>query len=684
MAPSLWRRPGTKTYTLVHRSQRDPLINDPTASDRVLKLVDNKSNRKNRGDGASTYAATEAGDLGVAVDDFTTEAEDAKLAQGDAAAYGIFYDDADDYDYLQHLRPVGGDANGNQKGAVGDAFFIEAPDSKNSKGKGKAKDRAGGFELSEAALARHETASTSSGAAAAQQPSFEMPDDVLPSHPLDEVSYAELLGSRVEPSGLRPDLDPSVREVLEALDDDAYAEGEEEDEDAFWDGVLSGGQVGAVEEQDWEDEEDDGEVPTLVNGSAAASRTADAAVAEGVERLNLNDKDGDGTWAAVQQFKATQSGPGNGSHVGSDEEEYDSEGGDTIADLRSTLAKTKRPMRKASGSAMGSAFSMSSSSMFRNDGLRTLDDRFDQIEKLYDDDSDDSWGGPGSEDDDEHEHGSDCDHDHGHAPVSAEPQGEQRAALEAILDDFLQKYEVIGGKYRHQLEGAASKDVAPLGSRDEKLSRLDRLRNELANLDLGAGEDEEAIARRKEKERIMSIVERQYEEEATRKRKGKDKIQDVTIIEDNYQDRWDCETVLSTYSNLSNHPRMLRLRDSRGPKPAQIKIDPKTGFPMVDGKSVLEPKTEDTIMEEEEEGEEEEEYVIRETIKRPRAETAEEKKARKAAVKAERASRREEKKGTKEAFNSETKRQKRVQGRRVADGGAADIKSGMEGVRRLA
>lgn len=254
-----------------------------------------------------------------------------------------------------------------------------------------------------------------------------------------------------------------------------------------------------------------------------------------------------------------------------------------------------------------------------------------QIEKLYDDDSDDSWGGPGSEDDDEHEHGSDCDHDHGHAPVSAEPQGEQRAALEAILDDFLQKYEVIGGKYRHQLEGAASKDVAPLGSRDEKLSRLDRLRNELANLDLGAGEDEEAIARRKEKERIMSIVERQYEEEATRKRKGKDKIQDVTIIEDNYQDRWDCETVLSafpsfrrfnvyragtninsphagTYSNLSNHPRMLRLRDSRGPKPAQIKIDPKTGFPMVDGKSVLEPKTEDTIMEEEEEGEEEEEY----------------------------------------------------------------------------
>jgi protein LTV1 len=157
---------------------------------------------------------------------------------------------------------------------------------------------------------------------------------------------------------------------------------------------------------------------------------------------------------------------------------------------------------------------------------------------------------------------------------------------------------------------------------------------------------------------------------------------------------------------------MLRLRDVRGPKPAKITIDPKTGFPLVDGKSVLEPRGgDDTIMEEEDEEEEEEEEfgesrpdmtlvpldgtdsvlllcaiaaVIREVIKRPRTETAEEKKARKAAVKAERAVRREEKKGTKEAFNSETKRQKRVQGRRVADGGAADIKSGMEGVRRLA
>lgn len=73
-----------------------------------------------------------------------------------------------------------------------------------------------------------------------------------------------------------------------------------------------------------------------------------------------------------------------------------------------------------------------------------------------------------------------------------------------------------------------------------------------------------------------------------------------------------------------------------------------------------------------------------ETIKRPRGESAEEKKARKEAVKQERAARRAEKKNTKEAFGNETKRQKRIAGKAVAGGAAADIRVGAEGVRRLA
>lgn len=42
MAPtkkSIYRQPGTQTFQLVHRSVRDPLINDPEASQQVFKPV---------------------------------------------------------------------------------------------------------------------------------------------------------------------------------------------------------------------------------------------------------------------------------------------------------------------------------------------------------------------------------------------------------------------------------------------------------------------------------------------------------------------------------------------------------------------------------------------------------------------------------------------------------------------
>ena len=38
MAPkSIFKQPGTQHFQLVHRSQRDPLIHDPDASQHVLK-----------------------------------------------------------------------------------------------------------------------------------------------------------------------------------------------------------------------------------------------------------------------------------------------------------------------------------------------------------------------------------------------------------------------------------------------------------------------------------------------------------------------------------------------------------------------------------------------------------------------------------------------------------------------
>jgi protein LTV1 len=196
-----------------------------------------------------------------------------------------------------------------------------------------------------------------------------MPEDVLPSHPLDEVSYDKIMASKAPERGLMPDLDPSIREVLEALDDEAYAADDgtgTDDEDEFWNGVLEGGEVQDKSEQVWDDEEAD----------------ETAGVAKGVEKLALDGHEGQDDasdqWAAFKRFKATGGGAAEASDD-EDDEDYGSEGGDTIADLRATLATANGPARKSGMSAAGSAFSMSSSAMFRNEQLRTLDDRFDQV-----------------------------------------------------------------------------------------------------------------------------------------------------------------------------------------------------------------------------------------------------------------------------------------------------------------
>src|SRR6478735_9495675 len=66
--------------------------------------------------------------------------------------------------------------------------------------------------------------------------------------------------------------------------------------------------------------------------------------------------------------------------------------------------------------------------MHRNTQLRLLDDRFEKIEEEY-----------AEEDDEEEEIG-----------------GQERADFDAILDDFLDKYEIVGRKMQPKLEGESS------------------------------------------------------------------------------------------------------------------------------------------------------------------------------------------------------------------------------------
>jgi protein LTV1 len=45
-AKSIFRQPGAQHFRLVHRSQRDPLIHDPEASQHVLKAFERENVRK--------------------------------------------------------------------------------------------------------------------------------------------------------------------------------------------------------------------------------------------------------------------------------------------------------------------------------------------------------------------------------------------------------------------------------------------------------------------------------------------------------------------------------------------------------------------------------------------------------------------------------------------------------------
>ncbi|KAJ1741681.1 Protein ltv1, partial [Coemansia sp. RSA 1086] len=81
-----------KTYSLVYRSQEDPLAFEDGSTDRVLV---ERGRRKVQSKGkAAEQLAADLGDL---------QLED---KVGKAALYGVFLDDSK-YDYTQHLREVG-------------------------------------------------------------------------------------------------------------------------------------------------------------------------------------------------------------------------------------------------------------------------------------------------------------------------------------------------------------------------------------------------------------------------------------------------------------------------------------------------------------------------------------------------------------------------------------------------
>lgn len=391
-------------FTLVHRPQNDPLIHDESASSMVLNPTPLPNTNK----------VKKLDDL---AEELGSDAEQIRSNEGEAANYGIYYDDTE-YDYMQHMRDIGSGS--------GEAVFIEAP--VKTKGKGKEKQSL------EDALKESRPEVKAEAL---------LDEDILPSRNLQRTTYQSQQNVPDALAGFQPDMDPRLREVLEALEDDAYvdddedifgelAKGEEEiDQDEFEDGAWD------KDEEGWES--DDTAKPTKEYKDAPT-------LVEGAE--DEHEDHGDGDWMAdFNKFKK-------------DQKSNDAPVAPSQSDLQSSLMTTttnggKRKKRKGA-LTNASSYSMTSSSMFRTEGLTTLDERFERIEERYNEEMEDM------------------------ASVSAvstvSSTGPLRADFENIMDDFLGNYSMSGkkhvkkGKYQSGMEqlDEVRKGLGPARIRSKK------------------------------------------------------------------------------------------------------------------------------------------------------------------------------------------------------------------------
>lgn len=145
-----------------------------------------------------------------------------------ATAQGIYFDDVGDYDYTQHLRTIGDST---------EAVFLEAPQREE-----KPKKSSGDLMFKEDK----------------ERQVIELPADAMPSMIERDVgAMAHVTGLE---GGLQPDMDPRLREVLEALEDEEYVDGQL-DED-FFEELNAEGDPYIPEEEEFEEYEEE-----MENGS---------------------------------------------------------------------------------------------------------------------------------------------------------------------------------------------------------------------------------------------------------------------------------------------------------------------------------------------------------------------------------------------------------------------------------
>ncbi|KAJ3024879.1 UNVERIFIED_CONTAM: glycerol ethanol, ferric requiring protein [Siphonaria sp. JEL0065] len=484
-----------------------------------------------------------------------TLAESAKAAgkrtvapEKDVSVFGIFFKDQKEYDYTQHLKPMGEDPN---------AVFI---DSKAEQERRKAEQKhKGGIKFMD------DAASVAMSEVPRRKVAFNIPTEVLGSEYEDKIGMLNR-GETVKVI----DVEPSMRETIYALEDEAYVE---EDIDDFFDALNADDVPEELKqkldpEDYYPDQQDDDD-----------------------------DEEGEGDWYdEYQRYKA---------QGGDSDDEYDDEDDGSYIERRTAM----------------SALSMTSSAMVRTKHLTNLDDQFDQALKAYDDDQIGDLEGE-TYDPETLE------------PVSLDPHVPtvSAARMNKIFDTFLESTEVVGRK------GLVLNKVP-------ESVKIDAIRNDLRDVTHVTEEMKLSVDDTIEGgDALVEELEKEFQE----------------MYPARDENKWDVETVLTTYSNIYNHPKMIRDVMSNTRK---IKLSRK-------GPVALEPQpaVSDVVEEEEEDEESEGEFGVNTGKARVKGETKEEKKARKQAIKDQKKERRQEKKTTKDAFKKEISHQQKAALNKSAQG----------------
>ncbi|KAK3326301.1 Low temperature viability protein [Apodospora peruviana] len=367
-------------FNLVFRPQNDPLIHDESAPEMVLNPVQRPNASKAKG-------------LGDLASELGSDAQSIRDNEGEAANHGIFYDDTD-YDYMQHMRDLGQ--------GTGGAVFVEANTA--SQGKGKQK-----FSL-EDSLRQLDLKNNAEDL---------LDKELLPNTNLQRLTYQEQQDVPDAIAGFQPDMDPRLREVLEALEDEAYVD---DDEDIFQELAKDAEELHPDEfEESYDDYDEDGwESDHTAKPTREYKTKDDDEVPDLVDTGDVPEEGPSGDWMEdFKKFKNDQKGEKKVKAPAAPSEIQSS--------IWTTTTNGGRKKKRSGAMTNPSTYSMTSSSLVRTEQLGILDARFEKLEEKYNADMDD-MGSISA------------------VSTASTVQGPLRADFDGMLDEFLDGYSMSGKK----------------------------------------------------------------------------------------------------------------------------------------------------------------------------------------------------------------------------------------------